>query len=212
LKESLKFLLKSKYFYILIVLYVTLAITNGTAGIGVYFMRDVLGDANLLGIFSVISVAAMILTMPFVPKMFSKLGKRRTLLYGLGFVILVRVVMILLPTNLPVQLVCTFLSTVCTVPLWIATPTMICDLVDYGDAKNGIRTEGLTTSASSFGTKLGTGLGSVLLGIGLTVSNYDPLLQTQTDQTKNAIIFIMIGIPLALCLLCFICVFVWDME
>jgi GPH family glycoside/pentoside/hexuronide:cation symporter len=89
---------------------------------------------------------------------------------------------------------------------------MICDLVDYGDYKYGVRTEGLTTSASSIGTKLGTGIGSVILGIGLTVGGYNALASIQSQATINAIIFIMIGIPAILCALCLVVVGFWNLE
>jgi GPH family glycoside/pentoside/hexuronide:cation symporter len=212
IRESLSFLLTSKYFYIIIVLYLTLAVTNGTAGIGVYYMRDVLGDANLMGVFSIVAVVPMIITMPLVPKLFSVFGKRKTLLFVLAATVVVKAVMLFFPTSLPVQLVGAFLGTMTLVPLWIATPTMICDLVDYGDFKRGIRTEGITTSAASFGTKLGTGLGSVVLGFGLTAGGYDALASTQPPSAINAIIFVMIGVPAILCVICLVVVGIWDLD
>jgi len=211
-KESVMFLMKSKYFYILILLYLTLAITNGSAGITVYFMRDVLGDAGLMGIFSIISVVAMIGTMPFVPKIFALVGKRRTLIIGLSVATIMNLVRLVAPTFLPLQLGAVFLSTAFIVPLWIATPTMICDLVDFGDWKKGIRTEGFTTSASSFGTKLGLGIGSFVLGIGLSLGRYDPLAYVQSQQTVNAIIIINIALPAVLTFLCLVCVLMWDLD
>ncbi|MDR1532955.1 MAG: glycoside-pentoside-hexuronide (GPH):cation symporter [Clostridiales bacterium] len=211
-KAGLSFLLTSRYFYIIIFLYLTLAITNGTAGIGVYFMRDVLGDANLMGIFSITAVVSMIIMMPVVPKFFEMFGKRKTLIYSLSAVIAVKIVMLFFPANLPIQLICTFFGTLMVVPLWVATPPMICDLVDYGDYKRGTRTEGLTTSASSLGTKLGTGIGSMVLGAGLTMGGYDALANVQPQSAIDAIIFIMIGIPAILCALCLVLVIFWDLE
>jgi GPH family glycoside/pentoside/hexuronide:cation symporter len=211
-KESLTFLLKSKYFYIIVFLYLTMALTNGSAGINIYFMRDVLGDANLLGIFSLVNALAMILMMPFVPKLFSALGKRKTLIIGLALTSLAGIVRLMFPTVLIMQLVTSFFTTFFIVPLWIASPTMICDLVDYGDWRRGIRTEGFTTSASSFGNKLGTGLGSLLLGVGLSLGGYDGLAATQSPQSINAIILIMIGLPLLLSLLCLAGILIWDLD
>jgi len=212
IKESLGFLLTDRHFYIIIMLYFTLAVTNGTAGIGVYFMRDVLGDANLMGLFAGLSVVPMIVMMPLVPKLFEKLGKRNTLLYGLSATIAIKIIMLIFPTNIPIQLVTTFLGTAMLVPLWIAAPTMICDIVDYGDIKRGVRTEGLATSASSFGTKLGTGFGSVVLGFGLTIGGYNAELAVQAQKTVSAIIFIMIGIPAVLCALCLALVWLWKLD
>ncbi|WP_346401014.1 MFS transporter, partial [Listeria monocytogenes] len=36
---------------------------------------------------------------------------------------------------------------------------MLADTVDYGEWKNGVRAQGLLTSASSFGAKFGMGIG-----------------------------------------------------
>ncbi|MDR1640137.1 MAG: glycoside-pentoside-hexuronide (GPH):cation symporter, partial [Clostridiales bacterium] len=212
IKEALAFLLKSRYFYIIVVLYMTMAITNGTAGIGIYYMRDILGDANLMGIFSILVVIPMILVMPFVPKLFSLFGKRRTLICSLGVGILLKIVMLFFPANVAVQMVCTFAGTVIVVPLWVATPTMVCDLVDYGGYRCGIHIEGLATSASSFGTKLGTGLGSVMLGAGLTIGGYNALSTVQSDAAKSAIIFIMVGIPAIMFVICFTLICLWNLE
>ncbi|MDR1029052.1 MAG: glycoside-pentoside-hexuronide (GPH):cation symporter [Clostridiales Family XIII bacterium] len=211
-RAGLSFLLTSRYFYIIVVLYLTLAVTNGTAGIGVYYMRDVLGDANLMGLFSIITVVPMIVMMPLVPKLFSVFGKRKTLLRALSATIVIKIVMLFFPTSLPIQLICAFLGTLTLVPLWVAAPTMICDLVDYGDFKRGVRTEGLTAGASSFGTKIGTGLGSVILGFGLTIGGYDALAAVQPQSVINAVIFIMIGIPAILCAICLLLVGSWNLE
>lgn len=212
IKKALMFLLKGRYFYIILILSFTGAITNGTAGIGIYYMRDVLGDANLMGIFSIVSVVPMIIMMPLVPKLFAKFGKKKTVSMSLGAVILVRIVMYLFPTNLPLQLVCAFLGILIVVPLWLGIPAMVCDLVDYSDYRCGIRTEGLTTSVSSFGTKLGSGLGAVILGSALAIGGYDPLASAQSASALSAIIFVMFGVPLIMFVICFVLVRLWDLE
>ena len=89
---------------------------------------------------------------------------------------------------------------------------MICDLVDFGDWKRGIRTEGFTTSASSFGNNLGTGLGSFVLGLALTMGGYNPLATVQSSETITAIIIVMLGLPLVLALVCLACVLFWDLD
>ena len=212
LKEGLLFLFRGRYFYIILVLYLTMAVTNGTSSIGIYFVRDVLGDANLMGVLSIMSVIPMILMMPFVPKLFKTLGKRRTLLFGLTCQIAALVIMFIFPDVIPVQMAGTFFGTLVIVPLWLAAPTMICDLVDYGDYKRGLRVEGLATSASSFGTKLGMGLGSVIVGIGLTVGGYQAQAAGQTAAARQAIIWVSRGVPTVMCVICLVLVYLWDLE
>ena len=41
---------------------------------------------------------------------------------------------------------------------------IVSDTIEYGEWKTGYRTEGLINSASSFGFKVGNGLGSAILG------------------------------------------------
>jgi Na+/melibiose symporter-like transporter len=82
-------------------------------------MRDVLGNADLMGLFSIVAVVPMIIMMPLVPKLFAAFGKRKTFLTLLAANVLIKVVMLFFPANLPVQLVCTFLGTLTLVPLWV---------------------------------------------------------------------------------------------
>lgn len=49
---------------------------------------------------------------------------------------------------------------------------MVSDTVDYGEWKTGLRMEGLTNSASSFGYKVGNGVGTALLGAILNIGGY----------------------------------------
>ena len=58
---------------------------------------------------------------------------------------------------------------------------MVADVADYGEWKTGVRNEGLTYSATSFGMKVGTGLGSAIVGWGLALGNY-----VGTEAVKSA--------------------------
>lgn len=75
--KGIRILLSSRYFYISVFLFLAFYVANGISGINVYYARDVLGDVNLLGLISMVSLAPMLVAMPFVPALFKKMVKER---------------------------------------------------------------------------------------------------------------------------------------
>ncbi len=49
---------------------------------------------------------------------------------------------------------------------------ILADTVEYGEWKTGLRTEGVVYSAGSFGSKVGIGLGTAMVGWGLGAGGY----------------------------------------
>lgn len=56
---------------------------------------------------------------------------------------------------------------------------MVADVIDYGEWKTGVRLDGMTNSVTSFGMKVGAGLGSAIVGWGLAWAAYDGSLTAQ---------------------------------
>ena len=75
---------------------------------------------------------------------------------------------------------------------------MQADPVDYGEWKTGIRTDGLIFSASTFGEKVGSGLGALILSIVLAVGGYVSQASVQSAATITAIKVVFIYIPMIL--------------
>ena len=212
LNRAVKSLLSSRYFYIILVLYLQGSIGNGTGGVTIYYMRDVLGNAELLGIFSLAASIPLICMPPFIPKLFNKFGKRNVMRTGYIIALLAGIIRYFFAKNMMVMLIATPVCTAALLPSWIGAVTLVCDMVDFGEWKNGFRVEGLAASAGSFGTKLGTGLGSAILGWGLAAGKYQAGLAAQSESAINAIIFILNGVPIILNVLAFILMCFWDLE
>lgn len=66
---------------------------------------------------------------------------------------------------------------------------MTSDVVDYGEWKFGIRSEGLVTCCVMIGMKVGLGIGGALVGILLAVSGYQGLAAMQAPEALAAIKF-----------------------
>ncbi len=64
---------------------------------------------------------------------------------------------------------------------------MIADAVDYGEWKSGVRAQGLLSAATSFGAKVGMGVGGALSAALLSWANYVPNAAQQAESALNAI-------------------------
>lgn len=75
---------------------------------------------------------------------------------------------------------------------------LVADVVDYGEQKTGTRIDGMTYSATSFGMKVGTGLGTAVLGWVLVFGGYDGSVVTQSETAVTSIISLYAYIPFVL--------------
>ncbi len=75
---------------------------------------------------------------------------------------------------------------------------MLADSVDYGEWKTGIRAAAVTTSAGSVGQKLGSGVGTALIGLALSAAGYNGLAAVQPQAAVGAIRFIFVVFPVVL--------------
>src|SRR5699024_10175432 len=89
---------------------------------------------------------------------------------------------------------------------------MVSDTVDYGEWKTGYRMEGLTNSASSFGYKVGNGLGSALLGIILSLGGYVGSAATQEASAITSIHIAFWVLPVILNLLILIILYFYHLD
>ncbi|MDL2327248.1 glycoside-pentoside-hexuronide (GPH):cation symporter [Ruminococcaceae bacterium OttesenSCG-928-A11] len=212
LRQGVKILLSSRYFYISIVLFLSFYIANGTSGINIYYARDVLGDANLFGLMSVVSLAPMLLAMPFMPLLFKKVGKRNAMLAGMLFSLAATACMLINPRNIVLFFVLSFIRSIGAVPVSTAMYTLAGDIVDYNQWKKGIRTEGIATSVNSIGMKLGTGLGSAILGWMLAWGHYDGTAATQPESAISAMIIVAIVVPIVIYVVSAVLLLFWDLD
>lgn len=68
---------------------------------------------------------------------------------------------------------------------------MLADTVDYGEWKTGVRCMAVTTCANTMGQKLGTGIGTALFGLALSMTGYDGLAEVQPATAISCINFMV---------------------
>lgn len=197
-KQALKFLVKNKYFYVLIFAATVWFTSMNMMGIFYYFARDIIGNGALTGMLVMASMAPTLIAMPVIPGLFRKFGQKKVIIVGLLLGAAASAAIMLNPKNLIFGLLCLFIRGTVTAPQMAGVGTMAGDLTEYTERKIGVRTEGLATSAYSVGVKIGTGLGGALVAWGLAFGGYDYMLEVQSQATQDAVVFVLAALP-AIC-------------
>ena len=197
--ESFKLLFKNKYFLLVTVIFVVdYTILGVNNGLRIYYARDVLGNAALMGTLTLCFILPKMignLVFPYINKF---LGKWKSLMLGYGLEILGLLVMAFTETSFTtaaIGLVCLGIG---GIPHNAGLFAMVADVIDYGEWKTGVRLDGLTNSVTSFGMKVGAGLGSAIVGWGLAWAAYDGALGAQTAATISGIKTVFTIVPVVL--------------
>ena len=182
--QSFKLLFSNRYFYTICIMflayYINASIFNG---MGVYVCRDILHDINLYGTLNACYMGAKFVLLLFVPFLATRYGKWKLMISGWSIVILGMFIMWVGSENVYMVMCGAILRGVGLGPISACLFTIIADAVEYGEWKTGVNQAGLTNSATSSGMKVGTGLGSAIVGWGLALGDYTPDLAAQTDYT-----------------------------
>ena len=197
--KTVKILCKNKYFILITlafaVIYVSLGLTSGSR---IYYAKYVLGNEMLNSTMTMFNYIPTILTIMLVPVFANKFGKIKALFIGFLFYAAGLVFEIAGPTALTMIYTGLVLQGIGHAALYSCLFAIVGDVVDYSEWKDGIREEGLTYSVTSFGQKIGTGLGTAALGWILAVGNYNGTAAIQPDSAIFAIKALFLYLPLVI--------------
>ena len=186
--KSFVYLFKNKYFLLLtlifVVNYTALGVNNG---LRIYYARDVLGNVGLMGTLTLCFILPKMIGNLVYPYIVKVLGNWRSMVIGYIVEIAGVLLMAVLPTSASAAFTGLILLGIGGIPHNAGLFAMVADVVDYGEWKTGVRLDGLTNSATSFGMKVGAGLGSAIVGWGLAWAAYEgkrtPQKVAQTAMT-----------------------------
>jgi len=211
--ESLKLIFKNKYF--VIALFITLfsqmlyALINST---GPYYAEHILGNDNLVGIMGAVGLIPTIIGFSVVGPMMKKFGLAKTARIGMLVGILGTGIRTFMPYSFIATLVFGSLTTFATIPLMAIGSVLVTNTIEYGEWKSGKRLVGMVNSTSSFGMKIGVGLGTAVVGWILAIGNYDGSLATQPDSAVISILTISIYLPLVLLIITYLLLRMYDLD
>ena len=198
-KESLGLLFRNKYFIFVALLFIiNYAALNLTNGIVIYYVRDILGNMGAYGIVNTMGFLPSIILLPVFPKIVEKIGKWKSLMAGFVLQIIGYALILVFSKSFVILIVGLAFIGVGRVPHSAGLFAMIADVIDYGDWKFGKRIEGMTYSAASFGMKVGTGIGSAVVGWGLELGGYVGSAEVQSASALFAIKALYTWVPMIL--------------
>lgn len=183
-------LLKNKYFYLQAALFLVLYI--GVVGGGsstYYFCNSVLGNLGVITFTSVATTIPAILSNFANPTLVQKFGKRKVMIICSVLMIIGSIIIGAAGASIPLVMLGLVIKGFGMGPVMSGVFAMTADVVDYGEWKTGVRSEGLVNSCTSFGMKVGIGLGSAVCTWILAFGGYDGTVAVQSASAVASIKF-----------------------
>lgn len=194
-----KALSRNRYWWLTLGLNFALWIYNGIAnGMAAYIAKWVLGNSNLTAVVGLATVIPLIIGLPFAGLLVARFGKRNSSLAGLALVVVGSLIVFVDPTNLWVFFVSIIVRMIGIVPMNAALNAMSGDVVEYGEWKTGVRSDGIVFSSSSFSMKVAMGVSSAAIAWILGISGYDGAASTQTQGALDAMVHTFVWVPIAM--------------
>ena len=195
LSQGIKVLFSNKYWIMitltLVLIFINYALNGGAA---VFYSKVVLHDSTLVGPMNLVCCIVQIVCMCFTAFIIKRIGKRNMLIagalvYGLGFALFA------FGSSYWWIMLASAVKGIGNAGIASCMFAIVSDTIEYGEWKTGYRTEGLINSASSFGFKVGNGLGSAMLGWILALGGYVDNADVQSSSALFAIDALFIYIP-----------------
>ena len=199
LKDAAKMLLHNKYYLMICCIYIFQQIYSAMINAGIFFMTYVLGDANMLGTFAVAINLPMILGLiatPFLVKKLNGMYKLNLVGYVIGTVSRGLVIVGGYIGNVPMMLVFSALASIGMSPLQGDLTALIASASEYTYLTENKRIDGTMFSCSSFGTKLGGGIGTALSGWMLAAAGYVNNAAIQPASCITMLHFMYLWMPM----------------
>lgn len=213
IKKGLKALFKSKYFYIAIIMFcINYYLSLSATSIGKYYAQYVLGNKNYFSLFGSLPMITMGIGLICTPIFVSKFNKKNTLIMAVSCVFIGNLIGAIFPYSFAASLTGVMIKGLGSAVVMSQLFTLAPDIVRYIEVKDGIRVEGLAASANSFGSKIGSGLGSAVVLWALALCGYVAEADTQSSGVINTFISLYWWIPCILSLILLLLASLWNID
>ena len=156
--------------------------------VAVFYARDVLGNADLYIVMTVVGTVAMILASILVPSIASALGKKRAYILGCAISVVGGIALALTPGSLPaIGITCYGILSIGLGLVNTLIFAMQADTVEYGEWRTGVRGEASVYSVLSFTRKAGQGVGGAAASFTLGLGGYVSTTVVQPPEALAAI-------------------------
>ena len=197
--SAFKLLVHNKYFLMICGSYLLMQLYSATLGMGIYFMKYVLGDEGLFGTFSwAINIPMIVglLVTPILVAKFNGMYKLNVAGYVIGTAGRLGVVAAGYMGNIMLMLAFTAVAALGMSPLQGDMNALIATTSEYTRLTTGKKVDGTMYSCTSFGTKVGGGLGTAIVGWMLAASGYVQNAVTQSQSCVNMLYVMYLWLPM----------------
>jgi len=213
LKAAFPALLKNKYFFMQTFMMIFLYINIMTVGsMTYYFCNTVLGRIETMTVMTMAYNIPMIAGSLMNPALVARLGKRKVLAGCFVLSMIGRGVVGLGNANILPVLMGVAIHGFALGPIYSNVFAMTPDIVDYGEWKTNIRSEGLVTCCVSFGMKVGLGLGGAVGTWVLAYGGYEGTAAIQSGYAVSAIRFGFGYLSVILSVICLVIILLMNLD
>lgn len=196
--DNIRYLVKNKYFLLLLASQVLISIFgNVFVASGVYYTTYILGNASVLGAFSM-TMMTYLLGLIVSPFLVSKIGIYKTNLYSMALVVLADIGFILvsvLTGNVTLMIVFSCLRWIFSGPFTGNTAALTAEVGQFSLLRDHTHVEASAFSCTSMGNKIGAGLASTLIGWCLAFGGFNGQADVQPESALGMISFLFVWLP-----------------
>lgn len=199
--EGFHLLLSNKYYLMICGIYLMSQLCQSSLNMGVYYMKYVLGNENLLKTFSLYTNVPLIVGLILTPILVKKLrGMYKLNLAGYAIASVSRAGMMICAYlgSIPMMLVFTGISAFGTSPMQGGFNALIASCSEHTFLTKGRRIDGTMYACSSFGIKVGASIGTAISGWLMAAAGYVENAAVQTSGTMNLLHVLYLWVPVIL--------------
>ena len=176
-------------------------------GMAMYYFKYVTGDENLFPYFTTAASVAEMGAL-FIFPIFSRFMNKKKVFAIASFTPAIGLIGLLvagavIPTNIPVIIICGLFYKFGSGLTLGATTVMLADVIDYGEVTLGTRNESIVASFQTLLVKTASAVAGWLIGVGLTICGYVENVP-QTPQTILGMRILMGVVPSVVTVLAFV--------
>ena len=203
LVEAAKLLFSNKYYIMISVTYIVQQTYSAMLNMGIYYMTYVLLNEDLYAVFSWAINIPLIIALIITPTLVAKwkgLYKLNIVGYAIATVGRALVVVAAYMHSVPLMILFTAVSSFGQGPWQGDMGAVVANCSEYTYLTKGKRIDGTMYSCTSFGTKLGGGIGTALTGWLLAASGFNGEVATQSASCLSMLHFMYLWLPVILAL------------
>ncbi len=211
--EAMGMLLHNKYWVIVLLFNLITSISSAVAASsGTYYAKWIFGNDNLVAITGTAGMLATVIGFILSKPIIAKLGVTKTVQLGLIGAAVPALIRCLFPTNFIVNVTCSLFASFIQIPLMCLYGVLTAMAVDYNEWKYDKKLVAMSGGAIGFGSKVGNGLGSVILTAFLSIGAYDATLEVASTSMRYAIYGFSNYLPLIINVVMFLIFTRFDLE